>query len=230
MGQKYYEDDYVTLYHGDCLEHPEWWTDADVLVTDPPYGMAYRSGWVRDRTDRPIAGDDTTGVRDEAFKIWGNRPAILFGRWDIDRPGKPRHRLIWSKAPDPGMGDLSFPWGNSDEEIYVYGNGWKGARGPNVITCPKPPVNNRPDHPTPKPIGLMEALIEKCPPGLIADPFAGSGSTLVAAKLLGRKAVGVELEERYCEIAARRLSQEVLDFGGVERMTRNRASAKKVSE
>ena len=113
------------------------------------------------------------------------------------------------------MGDLSFPWGNSDEEIYVYGDGWKGSRGPNIITCPKLPVNNRPDHPTPKPVGLMENLIMHCPAGLIADPFAGSGSTLVAAKALGRKAVGVELEERYCEIAAKRLSQEVLDFGGL---------------
>lgn len=185
MSTPYYEDDYVTLYHGDCLEHPEWWVDADVLVTDPPYGMAYLSGWVRDRTDRTIDGDKNTGARDSAFKIWGDGPAILFGRWDIDRPGKPRHRLIWSKAPDPGMGDLSFPWGNSDEEIYVYGSGWKGSRGPNVITCPKPPVNDRPNHPT-----------------------------LVAAKGLQRKAVGVELEERYCEIAARRLSQEVINLWG----------------
>ena len=214
MAKKYYEDDAVTLYHGDCLERPEWWTGADVLVTDPPYGMAYQSGWVRDRTDRAIAGDDTTGVRDAALHAWGNRPALVFGTWRAERPRDARTLLIWDKGL-VGMGALDLPWGPSHEEIYVLGTGFVGKRGKSVLhiqglTSTDP---ERFGHPTPKPVPLMETLIAHCPPGVIADPFAGSGSTLVAAKLLGRKAVGVELEEKYCEIAARRLSQGVLDFG-----------------
>ena len=212
MTQPYYEDEWIKLYHGDCLELADLWTVADVLVTDPPYGMAYNSGWVRHRPAQHIAGDGDTGIRDAALSLWGDRPAIVFGKWSQPRPAATRARLIWSKAPDPGMGDLDFPWGNSDEEIYVLGSGYVGKRGPNVIACPKPPVSNRDPHPTPKPLALMDQLINRCPPGAIADPFAGSGSTLVAAKALRRKAVGVELEERYCEIAARRLSQDVLNF------------------
>ena len=207
----YYQDDFITLYHGDCLEHPELWMGADVLVTDPPYGMAYESNRVPNRIQRPIAGDKTIEARDMVLGKWGGeRPAIVFGKWNQPRPVATRQRLIWSKAPDPGMGDLSSPWGNSDEEIYIMGKGFHGKRGPNILTYPKPPANNRPDHPTPKPVPLMEHFIERCPPGVIADPFAGSGSTLRAAKNLGRKAIGFEIEEKYCAITAEQLAQEVL--------------------
>lgn len=211
----YYQDDFVTLYHGDCLKDHSEWLGADVLVTDPPYGMAYESNRVKGRASQAVANDATTEVRDAALAAWGGRPAIAFGKWNVDRPAGVRARLIWSKGDDPGMGDLTFPWGNSEEEIYVLGKGFKGKRGPNVPVHSKPPAGNRDAHPTPKPVPLMERLIEKCPPGVIADPFAGSGATLVAAKNLGRRVIGVELEERYCEIIAKRCAQEVLDiFGG----------------
>ena len=213
MRDPHFQSERVTLYHGDCLTEHREWLDADVLVTDPPYGMSYGSNRVKGRKVERVAGDHDTAVRDTAIDAWGARPAIAFGRWNVERPAAVRARLIWSKGDEPGMGDLTFPWGNSDEEIYVLGNGFKGKRSANVLVHAKPPVNDRDAHPTPKPVSLMERLIEKCPPGTIADPFAGSGATLIAARNLGRKAVGVELEERYCEIVARRLAQGVLDFG-----------------
>ena len=204
----YYQDDLVTLYHGDCLELTQW-ANADVLVTDPPYGMSYKSGWVKDRDF--IAHDSDTKIREKALKLWINKPALVFGTWRVEKPGNVKNVLIWDKGSDPGMGDLKMPWGLSHEEIYVLGTGFIGKRGSNIIRANKPPVSNRPDHPTPKPIGLMEVLIENTT-GTVADPFAGSGATLIAARNLGRKVIGVELEERYCEIIAKRLSQSAFDF------------------
>jgi len=219
MVTPYYQDDHVTLYHGDCLTEHREWLKADVLVTDPPYGLGYTSGAVkgRSRSLTAVLNDKTTVARDTALELWGERPSITFGRWNVDRPSRVRARLIWDKGNTVGMGDLSMPWGQSEEEIYIAGEGFKGKREGNVIRAQMLMSGNldRPDHPTPKPVGLMERLIEKCPPGVIADPFAGSGATLIAAKNLGRRAVGVEIEEKYCELIAKRCSQEVLDIGAI---------------
>lgn len=214
----YYQDDHVTLYHGDCLKDHREWLDADVLVTDPPYGMAYEANFNRHRKSRPtigrpVTGDNDTAARDGALEAWADKPALVFGRWNCPRPASTRTRLIWDRGYH-GMGDLALPWGPTDEEIYVLGAGWVGKRTTSIIRVPALTSGDgeRPAHPTPKPVPLMERLIEKCPPGTIADPFAGAGATLVAAKNLGRKVVGVELEEKYCEIIAKRCAQELLEL------------------
>lgn len=220
----YYQDEQVKLYLGDCLTEHREWLDAYVLVTDPPYGMSYtgfggRTGEPsRARGRHGIAGDATTDTRDQALESWGDRPALIFGKWTEPRPTGTRERLIWDKRPCGFIGDLQMPWGSTEEEIYVLGRGFTGRRSSNIISVPTlmSADARRPDHPTPKPESLMERLIEKCPPGTIADPFAGSGSTLVAARNLGRKAIGVELEERYAEIIAKRLSQGAFDFSALE--------------
>ena len=220
----YYQDEYVTLYHGDCLKEHREWLDADVLVTDPPYGMDYtgfggrRGEPRREREAHAIAGDADPAARDKALASWGSRPAIIFGRWSVPRPSATRQVLIWDKSDNgPGMGALDLPWGPSFEEAYVIGRGFTGKRESSVLRVRgfTSGASARPNHPTPKPIALMEQLVEKCPPGVIADPFAGSGSTLVAARNLGRQAVGVELEEKYCEIIASRLAQGAFDFGAL---------------
>jgi DNA modification methylase len=215
MTTPYYSDEFVTLYHGDCRQVTEWLA-ADVLVTDPPYGMGYISNRVKDRERKPIQGDETTDLRDDALAAWGDRPAIVFGTWRQPRPTAMRHLLVWDKGNDLGTGDLTLPWGHTHEEVYIFGRGFVGGRVPSVLRVSKLHHQSvsRPDHPTPKPVNLIEQLIAKCPYGVISDPFAGSGSTLIAARNQRRKAIGVEIEERYCEIAANRLAQDVFDFGG----------------
>jgi DNA modification methylase len=125
--------------------------------------------------------------------------------------------LFGIKAILLGMGDLSLPWGPSTEEIYVLGDGFTGKRGRSVLRFqgigPYQQSRGERLHPTQKPVSLLCALIAKCPTDwVILDPFIGSGTTLRAAKDLGRRAIGIEIEERYCEIAANRLAQGVL-FG-----------------
>jgi DNA modification methylase len=202
----YYEQDGITIYHGDCQDIMGH-LNVQVMVTDPPYGMDYTSGW----SGATVAGDNTRSVRNEVLARWGTRPALIFGRWNIARPRGTRACLIWDKGEWPGMGDLTFPWGPSHEEIYVLGKGWHGTREGTVLRCNR--LGGNGEHPTEKPVALLERLLRHAPGGVILDPFMGSGTTLLAAKNLSRRgAIGIEIEERYCEIAARRLDQTVLDL------------------
>lgn len=222
----YYQDEYVTLYHGDCLTEHDEWTNADVLVTDPPYGIKaeVRSTYGGDMKGRGVAArsksirnDETVMVRDAALQAWGDKPAIVFGSWKMPRPAQTHHRLIWHKAgSSPGPTNSAFM--SNDEEIYVWGRGFRKSSPP-MRTVYRTDEHRssyvrKIGHPTPKPLELMAALVDRCPPGLIADPFAGSGATLVAAKSLARTVIGIELEEKYCELIAKRCAQDVLDFGG----------------
>lgn len=213
-----YEDDDVLVIWGNCMDPTvmEHWMRADVLVTDPPYGMSYVSNSSKyNGPSKAIAGDQDPELRDRVLAAWrmthkdNDGPAMMFGKWNVPRPSGVRQRLIWDKGDSPGMGDLSMPWGPGDEEIYVMGSGWTGPRTTNVLRqrTMSGSDRRRPNHPTPKPIALMEALIANAPEGVIADPFAGSGATVIAARNLGRKVIAVELESDYCEIIFRFLSQ-----------------------
>ena len=221
----YYQDDYVTLYHGDCLENQNW-KFADVLVTDPPYGRAWKQGdtgklrgWASDN-HAGIANDATTKARDIALEIWGKtKPALAFGDLMLAPPVGTKHVLIYDKGNDAGFTGAVGGYRRNVEAIYLIGKGWGSGLGGRsaVLATGKSAGGNlarTTGHPHTKPGDVMEMLINEAPLGVIADPFAGSGSTLVAAKALGRKVIGVELEERYCEIIAKRCAQDVLDIFG----------------
>jgi hypothetical protein len=226
VAKPYWDDGTVTLYLGDCREVTEWLA-AHVLVTDPPYGRGWRSGSGMTNSHGRgrgsiahggIAGDDDTTTRDEALARWGDRPAIVFGDPLIARPAGAVQVLGYAKPIDAGIKGARAGFRRDLEEIYLLGPWPAGTGGRSsvlrtggLVAGPRG-VGTRNGHPHAKPVDLMEQLIEACPPpSVIADPFAGAGSTLVAARNLGRRAIGVELEERYCERAALRLSQMVLE-------------------
>lgn len=205
----YLELDGVTLFHGDCREVSAWLA-ADVLVTDPPYGMEYVARYSHyERAG--VIGDSSTALRDEVLALWGARPALVFGSWRNPRP-ECDQLLVWDKGAEAALGHPR--WWSAHEEVYVIGSGWKGPREPNVLRVAGIARSGRLrdslDHPTPKPVTLMQRLVAAAPGEVVADPFAGSGATLLAARALGRRCVGVEIEERYCDLIASRLAQGVL--------------------
>lgn len=218
----YYEDGAVTLYHGDSREIAPALGGGFAVVSDPPYGMNWNTDmtrfsggsggperasrgrkWARVRGDN-APFDPASLIAYPSCVIWGvNHFAqrVPVGTW-----------LVWLKKPAARYGeflsDAEVAWMKGGHGIYAREFQWEGLnraeeRGEHL-------------HPTQKPRAIMRWCIEVGAKNdlPILDPFAGSGTTLVAAKSIGRQSVGIEIEERYCEIAAQRLSQSVFDFGG----------------
>jgi DNA modification methylase len=220
----YYEDGQVTLYHGDCLEIGAWLT-ADVLVTDPPYGTGWKQGadMNESKNSRPhpgIKNDEDTRTRDDALDQWGaDRAAVVFGSPKVLPPADVKQTLVWKKPIDTGVVGSTLGYRTDFELIYLLGRHVKRPASRSSVLeslCGSRrynPVSGGNGHPHSKHVAILEQLIEWLPGGTVADPFAGGGSMLVAARNLGRKAIGVEIEERYCEIIAKRLDQLCLDFG-----------------
>lgn len=197
----YYEDDLVTVYHGDCRE---WMPAADVVVTDPPYGIGYVG---RRRRGERIVGD--AEPYDPRPVLALGLPTVLFGAVAFagDLPMSIGW-IVWDKvAPrfDRRPREAELAWTNfltATRIVRVY---WTGG-----VYYRTEHGTDKPLHPAQKPVALMTAVLGLCPDGSVLDPYMGSGSTLLAAKRLGRRAIGIEIEERYCEIAANRCRQEVL--------------------
>jgi len=200
------------LILGDCLEVLSG-LDADAVVTDPPYGYNYKSNHASETTtaawmNTTIANDHDTSARDAVLTWAGQRPWLAFGSWRTPKPAGVRGVLVWDKGPASGMGDLSFPWKGSWEEIYVGGNGWEGRRDEGVIkghwVVTRASMGRM--HPNEKPASLMRELMKKLPHGCtVLDPFMGSGTTGVAAMHIGLRFVGVEVRREYFDIAVERI-------------------------
>lgn len=204
MRDPYYDHGGITIYHGDSAELM-WEVEAQVVITDPPYGVD-KADW---DNALPIELMELAAFRSDAM-------ALMPGVWNLGamphRLGPQRYRWTLSAHLTNGMTNGAVGFGNwipcvlySRDGISLYRQDGDARRF--VVG-----TEDKPDHPSPKPYRVMTWLVDRMPAGIVLDPFMGSGTTLVAAKQLGRRAIGIEMEERYCEVAAKRLSQEVLDF------------------
>jgi hypothetical protein len=226
----YYEHDGITIYHGDCREVLPSLPKVDLVLTDPPYGVGLSNHNTSGHSSRPlpsavgyrIAGDCDTGVGLWALEWAAGVPTIAFASPWRPWPGDWRNLIVWDKGGAVGGGgDTLTCLKRSWELVQVRGNGpLQGARAESVWRFPVVPTDTT-LHPAQKPLSLIAALLEQFGGALILDPFMGSGTTLVACKRLGRRAIGIEIEEKYCEIAARRVEAERLtlfEHAGIEQM------------
>lgn len=209
---------------------------VDLVVTDPPYGMAFRPhGSAALRFGHPdvagsigIIGDqasdfDPTWIPIATDRLSADGAIIMFcseHHWAdfkstvVGTGLNLKRTLIWEKPNGFSQGDLEADFGVSTEFILHAHRGRRFLAPPregNVLRYDRiNPVDML--HPTEKPVPLMRYLLRKFRATSVLDPFAGSGTTLVAARTLHVPSIGIEIDERYCEIAARRLAQRVLNL------------------
>lgn len=206
LPKPYYDQDGITIYHADCREILPYLPKVDLVLTDPPYGIASiwkggfnpKHGWgkahteseLRNQWDKPL---DQSFARSLCFVA---PKAIIWGGNYYEFPAS-RGWLVWNKPErNFSLSEAELAWSNLDTVIRVF-------------DCPRSDTGR--EHPTQKPLRLMKWSINRAGDvQSILDPFMGSGTTLVAAKQLHRRAIGIEIEERYCAIAVRRLGQGVL--------------------
>lgn len=215
----YYQDEFATIYLGDCAEIAPQLGRFDLLCTDPPYGIGEARGKNRKRGHRAPA-------RDYGVSNWDDSPPsdallsslrsiatwnLLFGGNFFSLPPSPCW-LVWDKTGQAAtdFADVELAWTNYTGAARLKRHLWSGYWQQDMSR------KEERVHPTQKPLAVMSWAIGLCPerPTSVLDPFMGSGTTLRACKDLGIRCVGIEREEKYCDIAARRLGQGVLDLGG----------------
>lgn len=207
----YYEHAGITIYHGDCVEVMRELEGRpfDLTLTDPPYNYGLNYG---------ASVDDSREDYAEWCREWWTEARRL-SKAVVVFPGNGNLPVWWEIRKPSAVGCWYKP-GNARSSVigweewepWLY---WAGDKamvgGSSVIKAPAGKQRDTGDHPCPKPLSLMRGMLGKFKRAeFVLDPFMGSGSTLRAAKDLGRRAVGIEIEERFCELAASRLEQEVL--------------------
>lgn len=210
----YYQDALAAIYHGRAEEVLPQLPKADLVVADPPYGMDFQSSY-RKVKHRRIAGDRELPLD----LIWlsihqATRAAYVFCRWDnLPQMPRPKSVLAWVKN-NWSMGDLAHEHGRQWEACCFYPKADHEfvKRIPDVIVVDR---TGNALHPTQKPVALLKRIVAANVGESLIDPFMGSGTSLVAARELGWRAVGIEVDEAYCEVAAERLRDSDLWIGNL---------------
>jgi site-specific DNA-methyltransferase (adenine-specific) len=223
----YYDHKGITIYHGDCLEIMPQLEPVDLVLTDPPYGTGFDFTKKRSRTSIIKRGYGPYKTKDRDWENYkgNNKPfdpvhllginkIIIWGANNFaDKLPARNSWLVWDKKAHTNSdnhGDCELAWTNLSIPIRRYTHLWRGI----VRSGRENPKFGEKFHPSQKPQSLIEWCLNLALPfDIIIDPYMGSGTTLCAAKEMNKKAIGIEIEEKYCEIAARRLAQEMLPFG-----------------